>query len=95
MWDDHDRRHELLGPHSRSNRWPMAALGAFAVTAAASLVVESFTWRWLRGAHHFVPLVSSMVFLLLFEHLAIANWGSDMHVVPSPSAVRTGGSPGS
>jgi branched-chain amino acid transport system permease protein len=62
--------------------WPMSALGALAVTAAASVVVERFTWRWLRGAQHFVPLVSSMAFLLLFEHLAMATWGSDMHVVP-------------
>jgi branched-chain amino acid transport system permease protein len=48
----------------------------------ASLVVERFTWRWMRGAEHFVPLVSSMAFLLLFEHLAIFYWGSDMRIVP-------------
>jgi branched-chain amino acid transport system permease protein len=44
-------------------------------------VVELFTWRWMRGAEHFVPLVSSMAFLILFEHLAIAYFGSDMRVV--------------
>lgn len=62
--------------------WPAALLGALAVAFAASLLVELFTWRWMRGADHFVPLVSSMAFLLLFEHLALAFWGSDMHVVP-------------
>jgi branched-chain amino acid transport system permease protein len=62
--------------------WPLAAAGALIVTAAASLVVERFTWRWLRGAEHFVPLVSSMAFLLLFEHLALIYWGSDMRTVP-------------
>jgi branched-chain amino acid transport system permease protein len=62
--------------------WPLAAAGALIVTAAASLVVERFTWRWLRGAEHFVPLVSSMAFLLLFEHLAIISWGSDLRTVP-------------
>jgi branched-chain amino acid transport system permease protein len=63
--------------------WPLAIVGALAVTTAASLVVERFTWRWLRGADHFVPLVSSMAFLLMFEHLAIGWWGSEMRVLPT------------
>jgi branched-chain amino acid transport system permease protein len=62
--------------------WPVAAAGALVITAAASLVVERFTWRWLRGAEHFVPLVSSMAFLILFENLAIIYWGSDLRSVP-------------
>jgi branched-chain amino acid transport system permease protein len=62
--------------------WPLAILGALAITTGVSLVVERFTWRWLRGADHLVPLVSSMAFLLLFEHLAIAWWGSEMRVLP-------------
>jgi branched-chain amino acid transport system permease protein len=62
--------------------WPLAILAALAITTAVSLVVERFTWRWLRGAEHFVPLVSSMGFLLMFEHLAIAWWGSEMRVLP-------------
>lgn len=61
--------------------WPLAAAGALVVVAIASLVVERFTWRWMRGAEHFVPLVSSMAFLILFEHLAIAYFGSDMRIV--------------
>src|SRR5438270_4470100 len=52
--------------------WPVAAAAALAAGALASLVVERFTWRWMRMAGHFVPLVSSMAFLLLFEHLAVA-----------------------
>jgi len=67
--------------------WPLAILGALVITTLASLVVERFTWRWLRGAEHFVPLVSSMAFLLMFEHLAIAWFGSEMRVLP---AVFTG-----
>jgi branched-chain amino acid transport system permease protein len=63
--------------------WPLAVLGALAVTAAVSLVVERFTWRWLRGAEHFVPLVSSMAFLILFEHLAVVIWGSQMQPLQS------------
>src|SRR5712692_121399 len=62
--------------------WPIAAVGAVAITAAASLVVERFTWRWMRSADHFVPLVSSMAFLILFEHLAVAYWGSEMRPIP-------------
>ena len=65
---------------------PLAMAGALALAAAASLVVERFTWRWMRTASPFVPLVSSMAFLLLFEHLAIAYWGSDMRVMPDAFA---------
>jgi branched-chain amino acid transport system permease protein len=63
--------------------WALSILGALAVTAAMSLVVERFTWRWLRGADQFVPLVSSMAFLILFEHLAIVIWGSQMQPLES------------
>ena len=35
--------------------WPLALAGALVVGGAASLLVERFTWRWLRGAQHFVP----------------------------------------
>jgi branched-chain amino acid transport system permease protein len=63
--------------------WPLAALGALAIGAAASLVVERFTWRWMRTAQEFVPLVSSMAFLILFENLAVAYWGSELQSVPA------------
>jgi branched-chain amino acid transport system permease protein len=62
---------------------PLAMVGALAIAAAASLVVERFTWRWMRTSSPFVPLVSSMAFLLLFENLALAYWGSDMRVMPT------------
>jgi branched-chain amino acid transport system permease protein len=62
--------------------WPIAALCALAIGAAASLVVERFTWRWMRTAEEFVPLVSSMAFLILFENLAIVMWGSELQTVP-------------
>ena len=62
--------------------WPLAILGTLAVAAAISVIVERFTWRWLRGAEPFVPLVSSMAFLILFEHLAVVIWGSEMRPLP-------------
>src|SRR6185503_11514647 len=62
--------------------WPLAALAALALAAIASIVVERFTWRWMRGAEEFVPLVSSMAFLILFENLAVSYWGSELQSVP-------------
>jgi branched-chain amino acid transport system permease protein len=62
--------------------WPLAALAALAVGGAAALVVEAFTWRWMRRAGPFIPLVSSMAFLILFEQLAVAIWGSNLQTVP-------------
>jgi branched-chain amino acid transport system permease protein len=62
--------------------WPVAAGAAIIVGAAASLAVEIFTWRWMRKASEFVPLVSSMAFLILFENLAVVYWGSELQTMP-------------
>ncbi len=62
--------------------WPLAAGAALMLAAAASLAVERFTWRWMRNAEEFVPLVSSMAFLILFENLAVVYWGSDLQSLP-------------
>jgi branched-chain amino acid transport system permease protein len=62
--------------------WPLAAMTALAVGGGASLAVERFTWRRMRTAQEFVPLVSSMAFLILFEHLAVVLWGSELQSVP-------------
>jgi branched-chain amino acid transport system permease protein len=62
--------------------WPLAAGAALVLGAAASLVVELFTWRWMRKAEEFVPLVSSMAFLILFENLAVVYWGSELQSLP-------------
>src|SRR6202163_4333125 len=56
--------------------WPLAVILSLCVAAAVSLVVELFTWRWMRNAGEFVPLVSSMGFLILFENLAVGYWGA-------------------
>src|SRR6516162_2540069 len=62
--------------------WPLAAGAALLMGALASLLVELFTWRWMGKADEFVPLVSSMAFLILFENLAIAYWGSELQSLP-------------
>jgi branched-chain amino acid transport system permease protein len=62
--------------------WLLAAAAALLVGALAALVVERFTWRWMRAVDEFVPLVSSMAFLILFENLAVAYWGSDLQSLP-------------
>jgi len=67
----------------RAVPWPLAAGAALLIGAAASLLVEFFTWRRMRMVEHFVPLVSSMAFLILFEHLAIVFWGSELRTLPA------------
>jgi branched-chain amino acid transport system permease protein len=64
--------------------WPLAIGATLCAGAALALVVERFTWRWLRGSGPFVPLVSSMAFLMLLENLAVVSWGSDLRTVASP-----------
>jgi branched-chain amino acid transport system permease protein len=61
------------------------ALG-LAAGGVASLVVERFTYRWLRSSHPDVPLISSVGFLVLFEHLVILYFGARIQRFPAPFA---------
>ena len=62
--------------------WLAALLAGIAVTVLVSLVVERFTFRYLKMRHgdateHAIPLVSSLGFLLIFEHLVLIALGSE------------------
>lgn len=53
-----------------------------AVAVVASLIVERFTFRYMKMKHgdateHAIPLVSSLGFLLIFENLVLMTMGSD------------------
>ena len=64
--------------------WPIAALLAVASGGLLALLVERFTYRLMSRSAHFVPLVTSMAFLILFENLVLIAWGSDLQRVPLP-----------
>jgi branched-chain amino acid transport system permease protein len=66
--------------------WPIAAVLAIASGGLLSLLVERFTYRLMSRSEHFVPLVTSMAFLILFENLVLIVWGSDLQRVPLPFA---------
>jgi branched-chain amino acid transport system permease protein len=62
--------------------WLAALAGGVAVAVVASLIVERFTFRYLKMKHgdateHAIPLVSSLGFLLIFEHLVLIFLGSE------------------
>ena len=77
----------------------LAALGlGILVAVVASLVVERFTFRYLKVRHgdateHAIPLVSSLGFLLIFEHLVLIAMVSDSQrfAVPFKSDVHVFG----
>ena len=67
--------------------WLPALLGGVAVAILASLIVERFTFRYLKTRHgdateHAIPLVSSLGFLLIFEHLVLIFLGSEAQSFP-------------
>ncbi|MFM9888184.1 MAG: branched-chain amino acid ABC transporter permease [Burkholderiales bacterium] len=71
--------------------WLPAALIGIAVAVMASLAVERFTYRFMKAKHgdateHALPLVSSLGFLLVFEHLVITLWGTEPQRVVLPFA---------
>jgi branched-chain amino acid transport system permease protein len=72
------------GPHflGLGWHWLPAALVGIAVAVVASLLIERFTYRYMKArfgdaTEHALPLVSSLGFLIIFEHWAMALWSSD------------------
>jgi branched-chain amino acid transport system permease protein len=60
---------------------PAAAIG-IGVAVVASLIIERCTYRFMKAKYgdateHALPLVSSLGFLIVFEHLVISIWGTD------------------
>ncbi len=69
--------------------WLLALAAGIVAAVAASLVVERFTFRYLKTRHgdateHAIPLVSSLGFLLIFEHLVLIALGSESQRFPVP-----------
>ncbi|MEM9030026.1 MAG: branched-chain amino acid ABC transporter permease [Pseudomonadota bacterium] len=62
--------------------WPLAVVAALILVCISALVVERFTYRWMKGSDPEVPLVSSLGFLILFENLMIVAVGSDQQAFP-------------
>jgi branched-chain amino acid transport system permease protein len=74
--------------------WPLALLIGILVSVLASLVVERFTFRYLKtkygdSTEHAIPLVSSLGFLLVLENLVRIGYGTDAQRFPGPSADLT------
>lgn len=67
-------------------QWAPAIVFGLAVAAAASYIVERFTYRRMQGLDHEIPLVSSLAFLILFENLVLIAWGSDQQPFPAVMA---------
>jgi branched-chain amino acid transport system permease protein len=69
--------------------WLVALVVGIACSILASLLVERFTYRYQRTRHgdateHAIPLVSSLGFLLIFEHLVLVAFGSEAQRFPVP-----------
>ena len=69
--------------------WVVALLGGVATATVASLIVERFTYRYMRvrygdATEHALPLVSSLGFLIVFEHLVLIVLGSEIQRFPNP-----------
>src|SRR5580692_541841 len=78
--------------------WIVALVVGVAVAVFASLIVERFTFRYLKMKHgdateHAIPLVSSLGFLLIFEHLVLIFLGSESQrfAVPFKADIHVAG----
>jgi branched-chain amino acid transport system permease protein len=74
--------------------WPLALFAGICVSILASLLVERFTFRYLKtkygdSTEHAIPLVSSLGFLLVLENLVRIGYGTDSQRFPGPSADLT------
>jgi branched-chain amino acid transport system permease protein len=71
------------------NKWMVGVVVALVVVSLLSLVIERFTYRYMKAKYgdateHALPLVSSLGFLIIFEHFVIGRWGSDPLTMDSP-----------
>ncbi len=69
--------------------WPVALALGVVISTAASLLVERFTYRYMKmkygdATEHAIPLVSSLGFLLLLENLVRIGYGTDPVRFPGP-----------
>jgi len=69
--------------------WWAAVPIALVAGIVASLLVERFTYRYMRtrfgdATEHAIPLVSSIGFLILFQGVVQIQWGAELHSFPSP-----------
>ncbi len=72
--------------------WAAAIILSFLAVAVTSLVIERFTYRYLKpkfgdATEHVMPLVSSLGFVIVLQNLAIIVGGSKVIGVPSPFPV--------
>ena len=75
-------------------RWVAGVIVALVVIALVSLIIERFTYRYMKAKYgdateHALPLVSSLGFLIIFEHLVVSTWGSDPLTGVSPFGMGT------
>jgi len=79
----------LTGIVGADGKWVAGIVVAMVVAVLLSLVIERFTYRYMKAKYgdateHAIPLVSSLGFLIIFEHLVIGRWGSDALTITSP-----------
>ena len=71
------------------HHWLLGAAVGMLAAIIASLIIERFTYRYMKArfgdaTEHALPLVSSLGFLIIFEHLVIMAWGTDPMSFNSP-----------
>lgn len=74
--------------------WPLALALASLCVILISLVIERFTFRYMKAKYgdsteHAIPLVSSLGFLLIIENLVRIGYGADPQRFPGPSMDMT------
>jgi branched-chain amino acid transport system permease protein len=74
--------------------WAAALLVGIAAAVVCSLIIERFTFRYLKtrygdSTEHAIPLVSSLGFLLVLENLVRIGYGSDSQPFDGPGADMT------
>lgn len=75
-------------------QWVVGVLLALLAATLCSLLIERFTYRYMRtrygdATEHAIPLVSSLGFLIIFEHIVIMIWGTDPMSLNSPFGSAT------
>lgn len=76
------------------SQWIVGIVLALTAAVLCSLIIERFTYRYMKtrygdATEHAIPLVSSLGFLIILEHIVIMIWGTDPMSLESPFGAAT------
>lgn len=74
----------MVSLHETGIPWPLALVGAMAITGAVAAAIERLVIRPMIGRPVFVTIILTLFVANILHAFAVVIWGVDMHSMPVP-----------